>query len=290
MIVGCSCFALLFLLAVLMVGGWYLAKDKIAALITPTPSVTTEETPSPTPTEDEPTIKSDSRFVTATMCRSLKPDQQPDEISSTFSPGDKFYCSVEVTGVSKGDTVTAKWYRENNLIKEYPFTIESPEINFIGFSLSLPNPWPVDDKYRIEIYMGSTLVNVLPFSVAAAEGTETTGKTVDETWKKYLESAEMCESLDESSQTAVNPISTYGSRDTFYVSVRVKDLPPDSRVTTKWYYGTQFIDAADVPTPTGWTGYIGFHCKPSKTWPAGDYSVEIYFNDKLAGMREFQVE
>lgn len=291
LIIGCGCIAAVILIAILAVGGWFLAKGKIAALFNPKPTISVK------PVQDSGTEKSrtefgietDPKFVTAVMCKSLKSDQSPDETSNSFSTKDKFYCSVEVTDVEPGDIITAKWYRRDQLIKEYPYHAKSSKIDYIGFSLSLDRPWPTGDDYKVEIYMNKKLVNVLPFSVASEGDTLSLDKTINEEWASYLEDAVICESLDDA-QSPVNPKTIFGTHDIFYISLIVKDLPPNSNITTKWYYGTQFIADAQIPTTSGWSGYVGFHCKPKTKWPVGDYSVEIYFNDKLVCIKEFQVE
>ncbi len=132
---------------------------------------------------------------------------------------------------------------------------------------------------------------MLSFSVEPGDEGETSSsvKTPDPEWEKYLEDAVICESLDDDKKP-VNPKTIFGAEDIFYCSVTVKDLPADLDVSTKWYFGSKLIADANVPLPDGWTGYIGFHCKPTTTWPAGNYSVEIYFNDNLAAVRELQVE
>lgn len=90
----------------------------------------------------------------------------------------------------------------------------------------------------------------------------------------------------------VTPTTTFGTRDTIYVSVITDGAANDARLTATWMYnGTQGVSEEDqMLSSTGGTNVTEFHVMKDTPWPAGSYHVEVKLNGVSAGRREFQIQ
>lgn len=97
-----------------------------------------------------------------------------DETTSFTADAPKIFAIFETEGTKKDASLRAVWIAEdvgtvapaNTKIDEA--TVKGPEDDFHGtFSISRPNKgWPVG-KYRVEFYLGASLVKTLKFTIAA---------------------------------------------------------------------------------------------------------------------------
>ncbi len=92
--------------------------------------------------------------------------------TSTYAPGDTFYVLADLSGLSKGSTVEAKWFAvnaqgvgPNTLINTSDYQYE-PGIGYIHFDLSTSDGsnWPVG-TYRVELYLDGEKVGEQGFTV-----------------------------------------------------------------------------------------------------------------------------
>lgn len=90
----------------------------------------------------------------------------------------------------------------------------------------------------------------------------------------------------------VTPATTFGTRDTIYVSVATEGAATDARVTATWMYrGSQGVAEEDaILSSTGGVNVSQFHIMKPTPWPAGDYHVEVKLNGQSAGKREFRIQ
>ena len=86
-----------------------------------------------------------------------------DEISS-FSPNGPFNCSVKVSGLRTGSTLTSRWYYGEQFIEEITYQIQAGGNGCVGFELTSPNPWP-RGGYRVEVYLDGQLERTATFAV-----------------------------------------------------------------------------------------------------------------------------
>ena len=90
----------------------------------------------------------------------------------------------------------------------------------------------------------------------------------------------------------VEPATSFGTRDTVYVSVTTEGAASDARLTATWMFnGTQSVSEADETiSPSGGTNVSEFHISKDTPWPTGSYSVDVKLNGVSAGTREFRIQ
>ena len=86
---------------------------------------------------------------------------------------------------------------------------------------------------------------------------------------------------------------SFGKKDTIYASVDTTGAG-NATLKAKWTYRKSGQDAivkedAQTITPTG-PASSEFHISKPDGWPAGDYQVEIFVNDRTAGTKAFTVK
>ncbi|HEY0512255.1 MAG TPA: hypothetical protein VGH73_10140 [Thermoanaerobaculia bacterium] len=85
---------------------------------------------------------------------------------------------------------------------------------------------------------------------------------------------------------------TFGPKDTIYVSVATDGSAPAAKVKARWTYGSnnKLVNENEVTiNPTGPT-YTEFHISQDKGLPAGNYKVEIFTDGSSAGTKDFEVK
>jgi hypothetical protein len=81
---------------------------------------------------------------------------------------------------------------------------------------------------------------------------------------------------------------------TFYLTVILANAPSDTVTRAVWYAAN--VDTIEPNTKldeaslTQGDGNLSFTLNNSQAWPAGDYKVEIYLNDKLDRTLDFNVQ
>jgi hypothetical protein len=85
---------------------------------------------------------------------------------------------------------------------------------------------------------------------------------------------------------------SFGVRDTMYVSVITEGAAKDAKITTKWTFnGKQVVkDSSQTISPTGGTTATEFHVLKKSAWPTGKYTVEVLLNGVSAGTKDLEVK
>jgi hypothetical protein len=85
---------------------------------------------------------------------------------------------------------------------------------------------------------------------------------------------------------------SFGVRDTMYVSVITDGAAKDAKLSTKWTYnGTQVVnESSQTISPTGGTTATEFHVDKKSAWPKGKYTVEVMLNGASAGTKDLEVK
>ncbi|MBC7251171.1 MAG: hypothetical protein H5T62_12900 [Anaerolineae bacterium] len=109
-------------------------------------------------TGGEPTIE---RAVT---CQDVTENYEPINETTTYAPGDTFYCSVKVSNLQKDQVVTWKWYFGDEFLYEQPLVLEKSGSGYIAAYLTNDQLWPTGD-YKVEVYLDGTLTKTVNFSV-----------------------------------------------------------------------------------------------------------------------------
>jgi hypothetical protein len=86
--------------------------------------------------------------------------------------------------------------------------------------------------------------------------------------------------------------SSFGVRDTMYVSVITDGAAKDAKLTAKWTFnGKQVVnESSQTISPTGGTTATEFHVDKKSAWPKGKYSVEVMLNGVSSGSKDLEVK
>jgi len=85
---------------------------------------------------------------------------------------------------------------------------------------------------------------------------------------------------------------TFGPKDTIYVSVASEGTAPSAKLEAKWTFGAkgQPVDEKSITiTPTG-PANNEFHISKKTPWPVGIYKVEVFADGTSAGTKDFEVK
>lgn len=88
-----------------------------------------------------------------------------------------------------------------------------------------------------------------------------------------------------------SPTTTFGRRDTIYVSVATEGAAPSKTLSAKWTYqdGRVVKEQSEGIAPTG-PAATEFHIAKGSAWPAGKYKVEIAVDGTPAGTKDFEIK
>lgn len=103
-----------------------------------------------------------------------------------------------------------------------------------------------------------------------------------------VEEIQLAKGLD-AQYKPVNVTTSFDPLETFYCSVKIRNAREGLTMTAKWYYGDQLLYQTSTPLQKG-VGYVGFELTSSEPWPIGNYRIEIYLGDQLAGSAAFSVK
>jgi hypothetical protein len=88
-----------------------------------------------------------------------------------------------------------------------------------------------------------------------------------------------------------SPTTTFGRRDTIYVSVVTEGAAPSKTIAAKWTYqdGQTVKEQSEAIAPTG-PAATEFHISKPKPWPVGKYKVEVTVDGASAGSKDFEIK
>jgi hypothetical protein len=94
-----------------------------------------------------------------------------------------------------------------------------------------------------------------------------------------------------SDKRITNPTTTFGPKDTIYVSVATDGAAPSKTISAKWSFqdGQVIKEGTETIAPTG-PAATEFHIAKATGWPIGKYKVEIIVDGSPAGSKEFEVK
>jgi hypothetical protein len=109
-------------------------------------------------TRGEPAIES------AVTCKDVTDDYEPVNETSTYAPGDTFYCSVKASNLKQGQVMTWKWYYGDESLYEQVLTLDKSGSGYVAAYLSSDQPWLTGD-YTVEVFLDDVLAKTVNFSV-----------------------------------------------------------------------------------------------------------------------------
>jgi len=84
---------------------------------------------------------------------------------------------------------------------------------------------------------------------------------------------------------------SFGVRDTMYVSVITDGAAKDAKITTKWTFNGKTVkEDTQTISPTGGTTATEFHVTKKTAWPKGKYTVDVSLNGVSAGTKDLEVK
>jgi hypothetical protein len=88
-----------------------------------------------------------------------------------------------------------------------------------------------------------------------------------------------------------SPTTTFGPKDTIYVSVATEGAAPSKTISAKWTFqdGQVIKESTETVAPTG-PAATEFHIAKATGWPVGKYKVEISVDGSAAGNKGFEVK
>jgi hypothetical protein len=102
----------------------------------------------------------------------------------------------------------------------------------------------------------------------------------------------VCRDVD-SEYKPIEPMNTFSSgTQMVYVSVKVDNITPDDKLTTRWNYleTNEEISVTDFTSEESGSGYIGFSLFIEEGFPSGRYNAVVFLNNELVETVEFMVE
>jgi hypothetical protein len=88
-----------------------------------------------------------------------------EEEVTAFAADGPLYCSVIVSNLRTGSTVTSRWYFGEQFVEEINYEVETGGSGCVGFELTSPYPWP-KGGYRVEVYLDGYLERAASFAVS----------------------------------------------------------------------------------------------------------------------------
>lgn len=87
----------------------------------------------------------------------------------------------------------------------------------------------------------------------------------------------------------LDEVTTFPAEGPFYCSVMVSNLRTGSTVSSRWYFGEQFVEEINYEVQAGGSGCVGFELTSPNAWPRGGYRVEVYLDGHLERTASFAV-
>lgn len=218
-------------------------------------------------------------------------DKEGAERTTVFNQEDVFYCLVELDNAPDDTSVKATWSavevdgeEPNTFLHEDELTTGSGQLTF---ELSKENLWPAG-KYKIDLYLNDELDHTLEFEVRG-ESVPSPTEPPETVSTARIEYAYMARDEAGTDQTNV-----FSPNDVFYCILELVDAPDDTRLKAVWYaVQAEGIEPNFLINETEISGSddtYTFSLTPTGQWPPGSYKAEIYLNDELAYLFEFEVE
>ena len=86
----------------------------------------------------------------------LGPDKRVAQATSSFSPRDTIFASVETSGSAPNATINARWtYEGQQVVKEDSRTIAPSGAETTEFHITKPSGWP-KGKYQFTVSLGGS--------------------------------------------------------------------------------------------------------------------------------------
>jgi len=201
---------------------------------------------------------------------------------------EKIFAIIKVSGVKGEDNYrfALKSKDTGETIQDITKQYSRKEKGFLDMNVYLESEDLEEDqivlepgKYTVEFYHNGELIEDAEFEINKPEA-------------QILE-VTLASGIDKEYGPA-NPTDVFGPTDTFYACIKLDYHIAGDSLGAKWYFGEdELIDEISLDLEEYYLpGYTTFEMPGDVDypWPAGDYKVEIYFNDALYNTYDFKVE
>lgn len=272
---------------------------------TPTPLVVPQATIVP-PTPTPPPTATRSAQVSGICGEGEKPPYLKEIILTTDTQGDTFtpvdsvtafepsqgtfHSVVVLDGAPKNLKLAAAWYllrgegyKPGTQIDRKELVVDTGGARNVDFTLrTTQDRWPSGD-YCVEIWTEGNLALSKTFSVGSDTNPSNAGADV-------VKRIVLAEDSKPETFEPVNPTTQFKSNAPFiHATIQIENAPVNTRFRARWYPPGQ--DPLNFDLKTDGTRWLDFRLTPApQGFPAGNYKVEIYVNDKLVDTKTFTVE
>ena len=216
---------------------------------------------------------------------------EPVDITDAFDPAQNtFHTIVTLQDAPKNLELGSTWYLmqaqgyKQQKIDTNTLKVPDGGSRNVDFTLKGTQPaWPVG-TYCVEIYAGGKLAASKQFTVVASSAASNAGPEI-------ITDIVLAENVKAETFEPVNPTTKFKKdAEAIHAAVKIKDAPANTMFRAKWYAPNQEPLEFNLP-PVDGTRWLDFRVTPAPDgFPAGEYKVEIYVNEKLADTKTFTVQ
>jgi hypothetical protein len=218
------------------------------------------------------------QVVGVTTCRGVDENQACTEPADVFDGQETIYAVADVIGMTGGEEISIRWLFGDRELGGFTYPIDQPGSGSIAFHFAPRAPLPSGD-YGVEILYDGEVAATASFTV---ESTAPPALTP-------VRSAQTCRQISVDYE-CIDPTTTYGPSDTFYVLLQVADFRAGETITARWLDGDgALIEETPISPETDFSGALYFDLTPDTPFPPGGYAVEIYYRDWLVDRIPFTV-
>ncbi|GEM_PF-1334285 len=220
----------------------------------------------------------------AVMARSVNDKSEPLEETSTFHGSEPLlHCSVLMANTPADTPVKAVWYQKT---EEGKVILDSSKITmdgdgWIDFTLTLSNSMLPYGEYAVDLSIGSTFAQTVPFTIEPMYP--------DSPVREAVVARAISESSFPTEPTWVFDAGTT----TVYAPIYVAGQDAGTVFAAKWYVHDATGDRTEIDTyelPFDEKGWIGFQLNLPDGLAPGRYSVDILVDDMVEHTLEFRAE
>lgn len=272
---------------------------------TPTPLVVPQATLVP-PTATPPPTATLSAQVSGICGEGQTPPYLKEIILTTDTQGDTFtpvdsvtefeptqgtfHAVVVLDGAPKNLKLAAAWYlvrgegyKPGTQIDQKELVVDTGGTRNVDFTLrTTQDRWPPGD-YCVEVRAEGSLALSKTFKVGSDSTPSNAGADV-------VKQIVLAEDSKPETFEPINPTTQFKSNAPFiHATIQVVSAPVNTRFRARWYPPAQ--EPLNFDLKTNGTRWLDFRLTPApQGFPAGEYEVEIYVNDKLVDTKTFTVE
>ncbi|MHB2015504.1 MAG: hypothetical protein ACYCW6_01010 [Candidatus Xenobia bacterium] len=200
-------------------------------------------------------------------------DYHPIATTERYQPGDSFYLAVHSPDFVAGTPVTCRWYEGTSLIGTKTISPNVTGSTNLYFQLDPKTTWP-PGYYHCDVTVNDVLTRRVGFQVAGEQN---------------VLGATTCQSLDEDTEVAISPTTTFRRSARLCVSIELQDVQEGDTVEVRFYNPSGMIGHPHLELRAERHTHCGFWVRPKTVWTTGESRVEIYYNGHLAQTVPFSI-